>query len=45
MNQRFMNVIRKQFLIWRTVDTEAKDVYREEGREILTATSAGEVTA
>jgi hypothetical protein len=30
-----MNVIRKQFLIWRTVDTEAKDSYREQGAEIL----------
>ncbi len=35
VNQRFMNVIRKQFLIWRTVDTEAKDSYREQGAEIL----------
>ncbi|MEE3258078.1 MAG: FtsX-like permease family protein [Candidatus Latescibacterota bacterium] len=35
VNQRFMNVIRKQFLIWRTVDTEAKDSYREQGAELL----------
>ena len=35
VNQRFMNVIRKQFLIWRTVDAEAKDNYREQGAEIL----------
>jgi hypothetical protein len=30
-----MNVIRKQFLIWRTVDAEAKDSYREQGAEML----------
>jgi hypothetical protein len=35
VNQRFMNVIRKQFLIWRTVDTEAKESYRQQGSEIL----------
>ena len=35
VNQRFMNVIRKQFLIWRTVDAEAKDSYREQGAEML----------
>ncbi len=35
VNQRFMNVIRKQFLIWRTVDTEAKEGYRQQGAEIL----------
>ena len=35
VNQRFMNVIRKQFLIWRTVDGEAKEEYRRQGSEIL----------
>jgi hypothetical protein len=35
VNQRFMNVIRKQFLIWRTVDGEAKESYRKQGSEIL----------
>lgn len=35
VNQRFMNVIRKQFLIWRTVDADAKDVYRQQGSEML----------
>ena len=44
VNQRFMNVIRKQFLIWRTVDTEAKDGYREQGAEILQGLRS-EVTA
>jgi hypothetical protein len=35
VNQRFMNVIRKQFLIWRTVDAEAKDVYRSQAQALL----------
>ena len=38
VNQRFMNVIRKQFLIWRTVDTGAKESYRGQGEEILAGT-------
>ena len=37
VNQRFMNAIRKQFLIWRTVSPEAKEEYREEGRGMLEA--------
>ena len=44
VNQRFMNVIRKQFLIWRTVDSEAKAGYRTQGEEIL-AGGRTEVTA
>lgn len=35
VNQRFMNAIRKQFLIWRTVSPEAKEEYRKEGRRML----------
>ncbi len=35
VNQRFMNVIRKQFLIWRTVDPDAKSSYRDQGSAIL----------
>ncbi len=35
VNQRFMNVIRKQFLIWRTVDGEAKEEYRRQGSDML----------
>jgi ABC-type antimicrobial peptide transport system permease subunit len=35
VNQRFMNVIRKQFLIWRTVDSEAKNEYRRQGEAML----------
>jgi hypothetical protein len=44
VNQRFMNVIRKQFLIWRTVDTQAKESYARQGTEILAGTRS-EVTA
>ncbi len=44
VNQRFMNVIRKQFLIWRTVDAEAKAGYRKQGEDILAA-ALGAVTA
>jgi hypothetical protein len=40
VNQRFMNVIRKQFLIWRTVDADAKEAFREQGRQVLAGQSA-----
>jgi hypothetical protein len=43
-NQRFMNQIRKQFLIWRTIATETQEQYREEGRiQLETSGSAEEV--
>ena len=35
VNQRFMNVIRKQFLIWRTVEPQDRENYREKGRQML----------
>ena len=35
VNQRFMNVIRKQFLIWRTVDADAKESYKNEAEGLL----------
>ena len=35
VNQRFMNVIRKQFLIWRTVDGDAKTSYKDQGSALL----------
>ena len=38
VNQRFMNVIRKQFLIWRTIDAEAKENYEGQGQEMLDTT-------
>ena len=44
LNRRFLNVLRKQFLVWRTVDQEVKKVYGDEGREMV-AGSAGEVVA
>ena len=44
VNQRFMNVIRKQFLIWRTVEADAKESYQQQGEEILAGTRT-EVTA
>jgi hypothetical protein len=44
VNQRFMNVIRKQFLIWRTVDAGAKEAYREQAQALL-AGDRTEITA
>ena len=35
LNRRFLNVLRKQFLVWRTVDQEVKKVYADEGREMI----------
>ncbi len=35
LNRRFLNTLRKQFLIWRTVDQGVKDDYTKEGRIIL----------
>ena len=34
-NQRFMNQIRKQFLIWRTIPSENQQEYQNEGRSQL----------
>ena len=41
VNQRFINVIRKQFLIWRTLDLETKAGYRLRGEEILSGERTG----
>jgi hypothetical protein len=45
VNQRFMNVIRKQFLIWRTIDDGAKAAYGDQAQALLledqTPVSAG----
>ena len=41
VNQRFINVIRKQFLIWRTLDLETKAGYRLQGEEILSGERTG----
>lgn len=35
LNRRFLNTLRKQFLIWRTVDQAVKVDYAEEGRELV----------
>lgn len=35
LNRRFLNVLRKQFLVWRTVDQEVKQVYADEGRGMI----------
>lgn len=40
VNQRFINVIRKQFLIWRTADPESKADYAAQGEQMLAATQA-----
>ncbi len=37
VNQGFMNTLRKQFLIWRTVGPDDKAAYREKGMRILTS--------
>ncbi|MDE2952990.1 MAG: hypothetical protein OXR71_00560 [Gemmatimonadota bacterium] len=39
-NQGFMNALRKQFLIWRTVDPTNRAKYTEKGRELLAAPTA-----
>lgn len=35
LNRRFLNTLRKQFLVWRTVDYDVKLTYVEEGREMI----------
>ena len=40
VNQGFMNALRKQFLIWRTVDPGNRAKYTEKGRELLSAPTA-----
>ena len=40
VNQGFMNALRKQFLIWRTVDPTNRAKYTEKGRELLSAPTA-----
>ncbi len=39
-NQGFMNALRKQFLIWRTVDPTNRAKYTDKGRELLSASTA-----
>ena len=35
LNRRFLNTLRKQFLIWRTVDQDVKESYGAEGRDLI----------
>ena len=46
LNRGFLTELRKQFLIWRTVDQEVKDEYTGEGRQYLESLhAAGGVTS
>ena len=44
INRGFLNVLRKRFLVWRTVPPEVKQRYAEEGAEIV-GVGAAAVTA
>ena len=35
LNRHFLNCLRKQFLVWRTIAEQTKEEYREEGRKFL----------
>lgn len=35
VNRRFLNTVRKQFLIWRTIDKEAKQLFKSRGEAML----------
>jgi len=35
VNRRFLDTLRKQFLVWRTLSPRVKEEYRKEGEEIL----------
>jgi len=39
MNKRFFRVLRKQFLIWRTIKQSQRVEYTEQGRELMSAAS------
>jgi hypothetical protein len=43
VNQSFINALRKQFLIWRTVETADKVRYREKGERILAGEAVEDV--
>jgi len=44
INRGFLNVLRKRFLVWRTIPPELKHQYAQEGQQIL-AGDAQETTA
>ena len=39
LNRRFLNALRKQFLIWRTIDQGIKQEYSDEGRVLMGITN------
>ena len=41
LNRRFLNILRKQFLIWRTVDVGVKVEYREQGEKLFGLSEPG----
>jgi len=45
INRGFLNVLRKRFLVWRTIPGEMKHVYAEDGKKILAGENAVETTA
>ena len=45
INRGFLNVLRKRFLVWRTIPGELKFNYAEEGRQILAGEVVEETTA
>ena len=38
LNRRFLNGLRKQFLLWRTMEVEAKAVFNKEGNKRISLT-------
>ncbi len=45
INRGFMNVMRKRFLVWRTITPDIKDGYRERGRRIFAGEDMTDVMA
>jgi hypothetical protein len=45
MNRGFLNVLRKQFLVWRTVPAGVKAQYADEGRQIVGEPTAAPASA
>jgi hypothetical protein len=41
VNRRFLDALRKQFLIWRTIAPEGKEEYSREALELLGVETAG----
>jgi len=45
INRGFLNVLRKRFLVWRTIPGEMKFVYAEDGKKILAGANVAETAA